>query len=200
MSYESETAILLDIDGVVFPTEYDATLPEEGPNKHLERRYLNDHEFYHPEIIAALAKVTMRATVLLASSRQTGFLTPSYREIVDTLAIKGALRIDTHNPIRIELKYDAVRRFMHHTGDTGLKIYEKGRGSVFNGSGVKLPIAAERAVWVDDDIKMIGYSGSAEAMRREDELLGDEKIEIVMPESKMGLTLEDVESIRAFLR
>lgn len=198
MNRKPETAILLDIDGVILPNLDDSPMPESNENSRLERVWLNQFEYYYPEVLRALAEVATRSAIILSSSRQLGFLAPHYREITEPLGMNHSLHIDPYRPAHIGLKYDAVRRFVHRIGDEGLDILERSRGHLLNGSGVRVEVPVERVVWVDDHIPKLGYYGNDEelAEQREAELLRDDRIAIVTPRSMTGLTLRGVEEIR----
>lgn len=192
-----EATLYLDIDGVIFPrydllseTEYSETL-----NNGLSREWVTPIEFYHPEVVAALGRVAANTLVILSSSRMMNFLyEPKYAEVVKSLEIQGALFIDKVRPGNVDIKREAVYRHWSRLdwADPGaIDRYSGRRGNVYTKHGEPIMPAGNRAVWVDDHINCLSRAHRKWLMESAERF----NISTVMPNTALGLTLEDVATI-----
>lgn len=180
---ERQSTLYLDIDGVIFPYFHeDVYHGRNNQNYNLRTEWVNDREFYYPEVVQALGSIAARSLVVLSSSRMAAFLhQPEYKGVVETLQLEGALFIDHHQPGRIEYKQEAVYRHWSRTPGEGVHEVFR-RGIAHKDTGCPLGAEGLRAVWIDDHITDLPVG----------ELVNGGSIEHVAPQQYTGLTLDDV--------
>lgn len=183
-SFEHSTekgTLYIDIDGVILPYR-----DEDGSNQHsqnLEKHWVDDLEFYYPKVIHQLARLPARK--VLASSRGWSFLVNSeYRALNEELHYAGSLSIDAFRPGHIPFKFQAVVKHWLGNSEVAWSRLPK----------EKTRAIGSKAVWIDDYADVEKFPEIAEHP-----LLSDPRFLVIQPLGKLGITLEQVHRIAAFL-
>lgn len=174
--------LYLGMEGVILPRHDDPD--NEHRFQDLEKRWLNRHEFYYPEVVDALGRVAVK--VFSTSALGVSFMIDGgYREIRDTLGVVGSIETNIYEPRFVYNKLDAINT---HWTTKGLAHWPKKQENT-RPEGAK-------AVWVDDHIMSNDYGYE---VIKEHPLMSDPNFQVINPVSDLGLTLENVEQIKNFI-
>lgn len=162
--------VYLDIDGVIFPY-----VLKERQTIYRSELYLESKETYDMNIVMALARAALaaEADIVLSSSRQQEFIVdPFYKHLVERLQIKEALALGGDGAANINVKAEAV------LADQKLR--------------------PRRFAWVDDHL--VGSKLSPLRPELKAQFDDNPNALLVVPNGRVGLTLEEIDAIGQFLR
>lgn len=180
---EHKATIYLDIDGVIFP--FDPALqklPLRAAKPDVEDGGMFDDEYYHPAVVEALGGLA--AKVVLASSRGSSFfLDPDYKDLNNQLGVTGSVPTHPFASGHILHKFRNVRD------------HWRGVHQAFSRSAHDDPSpVGTKAIWIDDLADMASYPEL-----NDEPLAADPNFLIIQPMGTVGLTLDHIERMKAFI-